>query len=831
MENIKIENLTFTYPGRTAPALEGVNLEIKEGEFVTVFGKSGCGKTTLLKCLKPEITPAGEINGRVVLPLQDTATQIGFVMQNPENQIVCDKVWHELAFAPENAGLPQNEIHSRVAEMASFFGISDWFYMDTAQLSGGQKQLLSLAAVMVMQPQVLVLDEPTSQLDPIAADEFLKTLKKINVELGTTVILSEHRLEEAVSLSDRLLALDEGRVLFYGSPRETAGAFKNHELSFLLPSPMRIFEASEGEGDCPINVKEGRIWLKKTGKKGIYRAAEKAEALEETAIKADKVWFRYEKNSDDVLKDFTLDVKRGEIYSLLGSNGVGKTTALKVIAGLTKCYSGKVTLKGKVVSLPQNPKMLFTEQTVEEDLLQMNEDISGVVEICKIGHLLNRHPYDLSGGEIQRTALAKALLAGPDILLLDEPTKGMDGCFKKSFEELLKNLKKKGKTVLMVSHDVEFCATVSDRCGLFFDGGVTSEGKPREFFSGMNFYTTAASRMSRGIIDGAVTVENIIEFMGGSLPRITPPKTETTQPAIIAQKAVKPGRYIVAVVSAAVFMLCMILQYVFKSLAIELELAMIISLSTMFIALAHGKKAEKPETYPAGKMNKKTAITALCVVIAAAITVTMGIYLLEDSRYYLISMLIIAETLVPFAVSFEKGRPGARKLVIIGVLCAIAVAGRAVFFMVSGFKPVLAIIIISAMAFGSETGFFVGAITPFVSNMFFGQGPWTPWQMFAFGIVGFIAGLLRDIGLLRRNKFALCVYGFVSALGLYGIVMNIGSVLMWQRYPTPELVISTLAMGVPFDLIHAAATVFFLWLMADPMLEKLDRVKIKYGIK
>ena len=251
MECFKVENLSFTYPNRESETISNVNFEVSSGEFILVCGKSGCGKTTLLRLLKPSLAPYGTLCGNISFagsPVSEyddraQAERIGFVMQNPDNQIVTDKVWHELAFGLESLGCKTPEIRTRVSEMASFFGIQDWFYKNVTELSGGQKQLLNLASVMVMQPSVLILDEPTSQLDPIAAQEFLNTLKKINRELGISVILSEHRLEDAFPLADRVIVMDGGKIIADDTPGETGKILRdmNHSMYRALPTPVKVY--------------------------------------------------------------------------------------------------------------------------------------------------------------------------------------------------------------------------------------------------------------------------------------------------------------------------------------------------------------------------------------------------------------------------------------------------------------------------------------------------------------------------------------------------------------------------------------------------------------
>ncbi len=535
MEIFKIKDLTFKYPNSELNAISDVTLSFESGEFITVCGRSGSGKSTLLRLLKPTMAPYGEIKGEIQFDgrilsetgFREESERIGFVGQNPESQIVTDKVWHELAFGAESLGLSTGEIRRRVAETAAFFGIDSWFHKKVEELSGGQKQMLNLASVMVMQPDVLILDEPTAQLDPIAAQNFLEVVSKINRELGITVILAEHRLESVFSLSSRVVVLDEGRITADGDAREVGYALKKNQHSMLaaLPSAMRIFLEVENEGECPVTVCEGRKWLGEYIKTNEFKTNKRSEDghNSEVVLEAKDVWFRYEKNLPDVICGMSMKAKKGEIYAILGGNGTGKTTALTLLSGVRKAYSGKIkTNKSKICMIPQNAQLLFTQKTIELDLIEMlegrgltekekKERIDTLAGLCDINRILKKHPYDISGGETQKAALAKALLAEPDVLLLDEPTKGIDAHFKIQYADILKKLKSEGKAIVIVSHDIEFCAEFANRCAMFFDGKIVSEATSREFFSGNMFYTTAAGRIAKNIIPDAVLNEDIIQ--------------------------------------------------------------------------------------------------------------------------------------------------------------------------------------------------------------------------------------------------------------------------------------------------------------------------------
>ena len=532
MEIFKIKNLTFKYPESHKVILNGINLSIKKGEFVTICGKSGCGKTTLLRQLKPSLAPHGTLEGTVEfnnckvneLDTRTECEKIGYVQQRPENQIVTDKVWHELAFGLENLGYKTEEIRTKVAEMASFFGIQNWFLKDVTELSGGQKQLLNLASVMVMQPEVIILDEPTAQLDPITAVNFLETVSKINRELGTTVILTEHRLEEVFPMSHRIIVIEDGKVIADDKPKEIGKKLIGNPMFNALPTPARIYYSTENSDECPVTIREGRSWLESVEITDIAPRTSK-EIPNETLIELKDGWFRYEKDAPDVLKGLNAKIYKAETYAIVGGNGTGKTTAMSVMCGLLNPYRGKVLLNGKNIAkitnkfnglfgvLPQDPQSVFSQNTVYGELAEMTDDkelIDKISKQCYIEHLLKNHPFDLSGGEQQRLALAKILLLQPKILLMDEPTKGFDSYFKEQFAQMLDDLKIKGITIIMVSHDIEFCAKYADRCAMFFDGNIVSTDKSTEFFAGKSFYTTAANRMARNIISNAVLADDIV---------------------------------------------------------------------------------------------------------------------------------------------------------------------------------------------------------------------------------------------------------------------------------------------------------------------------------
>lgn len=564
METIAFEEVSFTYPGCDTPTLQEISFGIQPAEFIVLCGKSGCGKSTLLRQIKPAMAPYGHLQGRILyrgkdvesLSKRTAAAKIGFVQQNPDNQIVTDQVWRELAFGLESLGCDHQAIRRRVAEMASFFNLQGWFRRETAKLSGGQKQLLNLASIMVMNPQVLILDEPTAQLDPIAASDFLSTLHKINRELGVTVLISEHRLEELFPMADRVMVMSRGRIVCFDTPRKVGQYLTETEESGMfygLPAVMKVASrlgAGTDGSKFPLTVRESRLWMTRLlgepeedeesegrlGQEGSTRGNPVRDFLNalkrplpyEYAVLMDDVWFRYEEAGDYVLRGVHLGVKRGELFCLLGGNGVGKSTTMKALCGIIKPQKGTVHLQGTMAMVPQNPQALFTEITVKEELMEAlwgkkltDEEVERralhMMDTMELFHMEEMHPYDLSGGEQQRLALGKILLLEPQILLLDEPTKGLDPFFKRTLAGILKRLTDEGVTILMVSHDVEFCAEYADRCGLFFDGELVSCGKVKEFFAGNRFYTTAANRMAGAWFPEAIVWEEVAKRCGEAM--------------------------------------------------------------------------------------------------------------------------------------------------------------------------------------------------------------------------------------------------------------------------------------------------------------------------
>ena len=528
MELLAIKDLSFRYAGSDSAAISGVSFSVERGDFLAVCGATGSGKSTLLRLIKRELAPRGKAEGEILFcgkPLcelddRKAAQKIGYVAQRPEEQIVTDRVWHELAFGLENLGLPTGVIRRRVAETACFFGIEEWFDKSTDELSGGQKQLLSLASVMVMQPELLLLDEPTARLDPIAAGDFINAVARLNRELSLTVIMISHCLEDVLPVANRVLALEGGRVAEYGETRKAVGKIKNiPSLAGALPAAARLYSRLGADCECPLTVREGRDLIEHNFGSSV-RALPPEEYVhsKNVALEFSGVYFRYSREQEDVLRGLELKVYENEIFCLLGGNGSGKSTALAAAAGLIKPYAGNIRVFGKKVTdrefaraglltlLPQDVQTVFLKSTVRAELADANVTEGALTQ--ELDRLMDHHPYDLSGGQQQLLALAKALAARPRLLLLDEPTRGLDAGAKAEFVSVLRKLRDGGMTVVLVTHDAELAAEISDRCALFFRGEIIADDVPRRFFSGNSFYTTAANRICRGYYDLVATVDD-----------------------------------------------------------------------------------------------------------------------------------------------------------------------------------------------------------------------------------------------------------------------------------------------------------------------------------
>lgn len=595
MDNIiQIRDLTFAYAAGDEPVLSDINIDIGSGEFVIIMGSSGSGKTTLLKMLKRNMIPAGRYSGRVYiygkeadkLTDRENAAGIGYVSQDPDNQIVTDKVWHELAFGLENLGMDNVTIRKKVAEMSEYFGITGWYDREVSKLSGGQKQILNLASVMVMQPGILLLDEPTANLDPLAAIRFLDVVKRINQELGVTVVMVEHNLEHIYADADRIIAIDKGRVAANSSPKKAAADIIAAGSSLIegLPVASRLYSGYNKKNgnsvvsynnvnidsnnkdnhilldEIPLTVKEGRRWyvnykkvygkditkdkdkinnfagksiindkvIKKdvleedniTGNKNKKRigfikknnlenksSRKNTDNIENTVCQLKNVSYSYNKKLPYIIDGVDVSFKEGRITAILGGNGAGKSTMLKLIAGIIKPVCGKIISNKRIIMLPQDPKAVFTEVSVEEELAEVlmdkgngiynnmpmedkREIVEQIIEEFGLNDIRKNNPYDISGGQQEKLAIAKVLLLKPEVLLLDEPTNGLDPYFKKTLGKLLKKINADGVTIIIVSHDLEFVDSFCDDVIMLFDRKVAAQDSTHKFLRDNMFYTT-----------------------------------------------------------------------------------------------------------------------------------------------------------------------------------------------------------------------------------------------------------------------------------------------------------------------------------------------------
>ena len=602
MDNIiQIRDLTFAYAAGDEPVLSDINIDISSGEFVIIMGSSGSGKTTLLKMLKRNMIPAGRYSGRVYiygkeadkLTDRENAAGIGYVSQDPDNQIVTDKVWHELAFGLENLGMDNVTIRKKVAEMSEYFGITGWYDKEVSKLSGGQKQILNLASVMVMQPGILLLDEPTANLDPLAAIRFLDVVKRINQELGVTVVMVEHNLEHIYADADRIIAIDKGRVAANSSPKKAAADIIAAG-SFLiegLPVASRLYSGYNKKNgnsvvsynnvnidsnnkdnhilsdEIPLTVKEGRRWyvnykkvygkditkdkdkinnfagksiindkvIKKdvleedniTGNKNKKRigfikknnlenksSRKNTDNIENTVCQLKNVSYSYNKKLPYIIDGVDVSFKEGQITAILGGNGAGKSTMLKLIAGIIEPVRGKIISNKRIIMLPQDPKAVFTEVSVEEELAEVlmdkgngiynnmpmedkREIVEQIIEEFGLNDIRKNNPYDISGGQQEKLAIAKVLLLKPEVLLLDEPTNGLDPYFKKTIGKLLKKINADGVTIIIVSHDLEFVDSFCDDVIMLFDKKVAAKDSTHKFLRDNMFYTTNYYRIMK----------------------------------------------------------------------------------------------------------------------------------------------------------------------------------------------------------------------------------------------------------------------------------------------------------------------------------------------
>lgn len=533
MPAIEVRSLSFAYPDADAAVLEGLDWSVPQGAFALLVGGTGSGKSTLLSLLKPEIAPAGERTGELRVlgePVADmdvraSAERVGYVFQDPENQIVCETVWHEMAFGLENLGVSRDEMRRRVAETSYFFGLEDWLHRDTDTLSGGRKQLLSLAAVLALRPRVLLLDEPTSQLDPVAEKNFLHALFRVNRELGCTVVVATHQPRPMLEYATCAYRIEDGRVrevadiaslgdregLFSGevpgwgaSRRAKNGVFSSAsgQPGSLDPrggapgAKKGLKSGKPAEFEAQIEPQDDPGAPSRAGGRRTLQKMHGGSATTLSATTLSESWFRYDRATGWVLRGLDVTFSAGAVHAIVGGNGCGKSTMLSVLAKTVKLQRGRMARgAASAALLPQNPKALLVAETVRDELMEWAstcgyDEAAAQEQVARLGlaGLEARHPYDLSGGQRQLLALAKLLLIGPELLLLDEPTKGLDLASRRIIARALRDHAQAGGTVVMATHDLDFVEQVADDVAMMFDGEIACMESPADFFADNVFY-------------------------------------------------------------------------------------------------------------------------------------------------------------------------------------------------------------------------------------------------------------------------------------------------------------------------------------------------------
>lgn len=558
MKSVEIESLTYTYPQAEKPALSQVSLEIEEGEFVLLIGGSGSGKSTLLRVLKGLIPNfhGGKLSGNVrieglmasQLSAKDWASKIGLVFQNPEDQVVMSRVEDELAFGLENIGMDQLTMQRRLLEVSDALGLNELLEASTATLSGGQLQKTAMASILVMQPHILLMDEPTSQLDPFAGEDILSLAKRLNEDNGMTIILAEQRLERCIHLADRVIYMENGKIVLNTvNIQEALNYLAQHDCPAIHPLGKVFSNTKTPCAEIPLTVKSGRRLLRTLGiknqenkeqvpsgqKQGFFK--KKTPTNEETpsVLSVDNIHFAYPEGPKR-LNGVSFQLKPASFTVLMGENGAGKSTLFKLIVGLLKPTSGKVswdsslnngvlktTETGRIGYLSQCPNDYLFSETVAAEIqftltqkgLVMDEHVKALLSHLGLEPFLQRHPRDLSAGERQKVALASVMASSPDLLLLDEPTRGLDYHAKESLGKYLLKLTEEGLTVLMITHDVEFAAEYAQDVLLMTKGRIIAQGKKSALLTDSIFYASQVSKLFAVFEHSAVTVEEAVEII------------------------------------------------------------------------------------------------------------------------------------------------------------------------------------------------------------------------------------------------------------------------------------------------------------------------------
>lgn len=834
MAFLELKQVSFRYFGAEEYALSDLSLTVDKGEWILLGGPSGGGKSTVLQLFCPALSPKGTLTGEIWLDgaplssLSDRAgvQKIGYLMQSPENQLVTDKVWHEMAFGLENMGVPSKQIRLKVAELAAFFGMEDWFDRDVNRLSGGQKQMVALASILALQPQVLLLDEPFSQLDPMGTQQLLGMLEIARREFGITVIEAEQRISEAVDRCSRMVFLERGKVIAQGTPEQMGRQLlaQGDDAAALLPPAQRIAWILGERHTLPTTIEEGRCWLKAYAESHPPVAIGRDMPLPgNEALRLEDVFFRYEKEGPDVVQNLSMKLYEGEIFALLGGNGAGKSTVLRLLSGALIAQRGRVVRHGQAAYLPQEVTLLFDQDTVWKELYHAalgenrQEEAGAMASFCGLDEMLDRHPYDLSGGQQQRLALGKVLLSQAKILLLDEPTKGMDALAQQQWGEMLEKLAAEGYAILLVSHDADFCAQYAHRCGLLFRGELMLVERPGAFFSGQVFFTTTCNKLTRGILPEAVTEQDVLAAFGAkplpSAPR--PPQKKRPLPQELPKP--KKGKAVLALGLGITFLA---LGRSFGGWYWGLAGAAALFFALYWCVPPHKERMEIGKAV----LGNQWVLISLGLL---GMTFALGWGRLSGGG---LSLLAVAEILAPFLLSIERQHLSARLLTVLAVLTAFTAAGRLVFFFLPQFKPTAAMSMLVGAALGPSAGFLVGSLSMLISNFYFGQSPMTPFQMAAMGLVGFAGGAVGRLPIFRRYPALMAGPGGALTVALYGGIVNGAVVFFSNQTPTVEMALTVYLAGLPLDLVHGFATAVFLYFGAGPVLRKLTRIRHIYAL-
>lgn len=531
MPLLQIKDYSFSYALSKETAISNINLDINDGEIISICGESGSGKSTLLKSLKTEISPEGKKQGEIISNVK--SIDISIVFQNYNTQLVTGTVINDLVFQMENLGIDNTTMRKRLSETVGFFGIENLLHKDVEDLSGGQKQLITLASAMMLKPKLLLLDEPMSQLDPIASRNFLDMLKRINEEFGVSMIITEHRLDDIIAITDKIVLMEKGKIIHSGTPNnifKTIWSEEELKTTAYIPQIPRSSLTINPEKDIAFTPKEfqqeNHITTIKTKPQHLETSIQEINKDKKKIVKLRNLLFSYE-NGYYILKNLNFNVYENEILCLLGGNGSGKSTLLKILAKIYRPYMGKTKIKAKKIGyMPQDLNAYFISDIVEEDIwkdIEKNKEnleyFNYLISELSLKHLLKRHPYDLSGGEQQKVVLASILLKKPDFIILDEPTKGIDPLSKIITAKLLKET---NTTIIFSTHDLEFAAFFAERCVMLFDGDISFEETPHRFFQENNYYTTALNKATKTIYDDIITYSDVLKAWQLEKPNFTP---------------------------------------------------------------------------------------------------------------------------------------------------------------------------------------------------------------------------------------------------------------------------------------------------------------------